>query len=195
MRQQQLARAERLEGDRTRSALSMMNGIPRSPAAGYAPVRRALIAHNSFVECKRTMVIGISESKTTIPPSDCLIINNAIASRRGPMIDILSNVSRFQWHANLCSGDGELGIEPSKGVRRTDQPLFQKRGSRWELFATSPLINAGQRNSDLPTIDYSSRARDDSPDIGCDEWPSKGPGESGLSVTVGPTWSPVDTSR
>jgi len=40
-----------LRGKEFRSALSIMNGIPNSPASGYAAVKDVVIANNTFVDC------------------------------------------------------------------------------------------------------------------------------------------------
>jgi len=60
---------ENLTGDDGRSALSIMLGIPDSPANGYFQVKHAEIRGNRFVNCEHNILIGISgDKKATLPP-------------------------------------------------------------------------------------------------------------------------------
>jgi poly(beta-D-mannuronate) lyase len=64
-----------LAGEGSRSALTMMNGIPDSPLAGYLQVKRALIEFNTFVDCYSGILIGrVSDDPKggILPPKDCV---------------------------------------------------------------------------------------------------------------------------
>ena len=184
-------RFERLEGSDYRSALVLMNGIPDSPANGYQPVQRALIAHNTFVDCKRSILVGAdNDEKKQVPPTDCRFINNSISSRRGPMIDRESKAERTQWVGNLWHGDGKLGIDPIEGVARAKSDLMKKPKARWQMFQESPLIGAAVAADGLPKIDFAGQVRDSAPDVGCDEWPVE-TAPWIKDVRVGPSWDSV----
>ena len=173
---------ERLEGDSYRSALCIMNGIPNSPANGYEPVEGALIANNTFYDCKRTMLIGgDNDEKSQVPPTKLIIANNAIVSRRGPLIDIEEGVRDITWHNNICFGEGELGMDEQQGVKRCNEPPLAKIGSRWTIFADSPLIDAGFK---LPEVTQSLT-------VGCDPWPVDEDATTTTVVNAGPSWSPI----
>lgn len=180
---------ERLEGDNYRSALCVMNGIPDSPANGYEPVERVFIAHNTFYDCKRSILIGgDNDEKTQVPPTRLIIANNAIVSRRGPLIDVRDGVGTITWHGNLCYGDGELGIKEQEGVQRCAEPPLKEVGSRWTIFSGSPLVDAGYvfpqfANSEPPGS---------SPDVGCDRWPPQDDSSTMANMKVGPSWSSVN---
>ena len=184
-------RFERLEGSDYRSALVLMNGMADSPANKYDPVQRALIAHNTFADCKRTIVVGAdNEEKRQIPPADCRFINNAIFSRRGPMIDLQSSATGTQWLGNLWHGDGKLGVGSIDGVTRATSDPMKRSGDRWRLTPKSPLIGAAAAADGLPEQDFSGRRRDSSPDVGCDEWPIET--KAWMNETrVGPSWDSV----
>ena len=65
------------EVDAERAALSMMNGITDSPLNGYSPVRNALVAHNTFVDCKVSLEIGVGAGEQqSVAPADCRITHN-----------------------------------------------------------------------------------------------------------------------
>ncbi|MFK8110928.1 MAG: polysaccharide lyase 6 family protein [Rubripirellula sp.] len=184
-------RFERLEGSDYRSALVLMNGLADSPANGYEPVQRALIAHNTFADCKRTIVVGAdNDEKQQIAPVDCRFINNAIVSRRGPMIDLVSNATGTKWLGNVWYGDGELGADLSEGISRASSDPIKRLGERWRLIEASPLIDAAVTTDTLPKHDFAAQTRDSSPDVGCDEWPVAT--ATWISGTrVGPSWSSV----
>ena len=193
---------ERLEGDDMRSGLCMMNGIIDTPASGYDGVERAIIAHNTFYDCKRTILIGRdNKSKRQVAPKQCLFANNVFVSRRGPIVDLQSQPEARQdavrWKSNFWYGDGELGIDPIDGLTRLPSAPLKKGSRRWSLHEGSSLIDtgwslAGSVRSDLARIDLSGRPRDGKPDVGCDEWPW----EERESVNkVGPSWSPVPLLR
>jgi poly(beta-D-mannuronate) lyase len=186
---------ERLEGSEHRSALVLMNGIENSPANGYQAVQRAQIIHNTFADCKRTILVGAdNDEDDPIAPRDCRFRGNAIFSRRGPMIDVREKVEGFLWESNLYFGDGELGVEKSKGIRLAKQPLMEREGKGWVMFADSALINQGSSKDPTPRTDILGAKRDESSDIGCMEWPLSD-SRNWLNGSVGPDWAPVPLGR
>ena len=71
---------EGLRGERSRCAVCVMNGIPDGPLNGYAPVKDAIVAHNTLIDCKVTLGIGYGAGtrNRSVPPKDCLFANNVI---------------------------------------------------------------------------------------------------------------------
>ncbi len=107
-----------LEGTDGRAALSIMSGIPNSPLSGYFPVRNAVIAHNTFVDCRETLVVGFgSGSKTTVVPEDCEITDNLLIGDRAPLIDLRVKPVRFAWRDNVASGAAAVPNALPDGVR------------------------------------------------------------------------------
>jgi poly(beta-D-mannuronate) lyase len=181
-------RFERLEGDDYRSALCMMNGIPDSPASGYQPVERALVAHNTFFDCKRTILIGAdNDHQDQVAPSDCLIANNLLISRRGPIVDVQTSPREISWLGNLCFGDGELGVDPGRGIQRLTRHPLRHADDHWTLYAESPAVDAAVKFLRIPKQDFHGRGRDDRPDVGCDEWSAKMPSQSAV-IDAGPSF-------
>ena len=58
---------EGLRGDAERAAISLMNGVPDGALDSYAPVVGAVVAHNTFVDCKVTMELGLGPEKSSPP--------------------------------------------------------------------------------------------------------------------------------
>jgi poly(beta-D-mannuronate) lyase len=184
-------RFERLEGDDYRCAMCLMNGLEDGPDNGYQPVQRARIAHNTFIDCKRTIVVGAdNDEKVQVAPVDCQFVNNAIMSRRGPLIDIQNPQSELQWSGNLWHGEGKLGVDNLPGIHKAASELLKKNGERWALFESSPLVDSGELTKEALANDFAGSNRDQTPDVGCDEWPLAT--ESWLDHTeVGPSWSAI----
>jgi poly(beta-D-mannuronate) lyase len=62
---------EALDGDKERSALCLMAGIPGSPLNGYFQVRNARLINNTVVDCKSPFVFGLAGDKAaTLPPEN-----------------------------------------------------------------------------------------------------------------------------
>jgi poly(beta-D-mannuronate) lyase len=59
-----------------RSPLSIMNGIPNSPAHRYVQVTDAVIANNTFVDCSPISLCEGSDAERTLPPANVYLINN-----------------------------------------------------------------------------------------------------------------------
>ena len=70
----------KLQGDGFRSALTIMNGIPNSPANGYDPVKNVVIANNTFYDCANTWAFGagFGERDRTVTPQNTLLLNNLV---------------------------------------------------------------------------------------------------------------------
>lgn len=106
----------RLAGDDTRAALSIMNGLRNSPADGYAPVERACVAFNSFIDCKQSVVIGLTDDDNvgTVPPADCEFIGNIVNSRFGPLLRARTTLDGVRIIQNDFYGsEPGVDLEPS----------------------------------------------------------------------------------
>ncbi|WP_345685766.1 polysaccharide lyase 6 family protein [Novipirellula caenicola] len=103
---------EGLRGDAERAAICLMNGIPDGPLNGYAPVTNALIAHNTLIDCKVSMEIGVSPSKrVTVVPSECLIIHNVFLPGKWELFRVQNKPDRFNWIGNKCQADATRGAD------------------------------------------------------------------------------------
>jgi len=70
----------KLRGDEFRSPLTIMNGIPNSPASGYAPVKNVLFANNTFYDCSLpwNFCVGVSERNRIVTPQNTWVVNNLV---------------------------------------------------------------------------------------------------------------------
>ena len=70
----------RLAGDDFRSSLAIMNGIPNSPANGYAPVKNVIVANNTYYDCTSpwSFGVGIGFRNRIAKPENTLLLNNLV---------------------------------------------------------------------------------------------------------------------
>jgi poly(beta-D-mannuronate) lyase len=89
-----------------RSPLSIMNGVPNSPANRYVGVSDAVIANNSFYDCT---AISFSEGRSeerSIQPKNVQFINNLFYTKSDTTIyHIYDDISGIQFSNNLVSAD------------------------------------------------------------------------------------------
>lgn len=93
---------EGLRGDSERAAICLMNGVPNGELNEYAGVRNALIAHNTFIDCKVSIEfgVGLSESQSANPTA-CAILNNVFMPGKWATFRVHGEPSEFEWRGNL----------------------------------------------------------------------------------------------
>lgn len=69
-----------------RSPLSVMNGIPNSPAHRYVQVTDAVIANNTFYECAAASFCEGSDAERTLPPANVFLVNNIFSNKKDSVI-------------------------------------------------------------------------------------------------------------
>lgn len=160
---------ENLEGDEYRCALTLMNGIPDTPFNGYSQVKRALVAFNTLVDCKRSILIGMShDKKCTLPPADTWIANNIVLSEKRPLIEAAADISGIRWTGNITWGKA-LGIPPQDGIHWQNPKLEKHAAALWRPSNDSPVIDAAAAIKQPPKQDIDGQLRSDRFDVGCDE--------------------------
>jgi poly(beta-D-mannuronate) lyase len=177
-----------LRGTGARAALSMMNGIPNSPLNGYFQAQRAVVAHNTFVNCRVNFVIGLGDGGAVLPPKDCWIINNLVSGTTAPLVAEVSIPINLRWQSNLFHGAG-LGIDQRAGIKQADPKLAVRGDDIWRPAMDSPARGQAVRDVIAINTDIDGNPRGASPDIGCAEF-SSGDQHSGpiQATEVGVTW-------
>ena len=174
---------EGLRGDAERAAICLMNGIPNSPLNGYAPVRNALIAHNTVIDCKVSMEIGLSPSKNvTVVPSDCRVSHNAFLPGKWELFRVKNEPSRFTWIGNKYQSGTTRGAD-LVALERVDIKLT--RGQDGILRPSdSKSLHTDQPSDVKIDIDGEIRKSDLA---GCDD-PSTPVTIRDLAKSTGPSW-------
>jgi poly(beta-D-mannuronate) lyase len=91
-------------GEGFRSPLSIMNGIPNSPANRYLEVSEAVIANNSFYECSPFSLCEGSDAERTVAPYKVQFINNLFYNTKDTLLyQAYDNIGGIHFAGNLAS--------------------------------------------------------------------------------------------
>lgn len=181
-----------LAGDDARAAVSVMLGLRDSPLHGYAPVKSAVIAWNTLVDCKQSLVVGLADSDAAadIPPRDCLIVNNLISSRRGPLVRLLCPSEGLRFSRNLLYG-APTGLNDDSEQLLIDPALKRDAAGVHRPVETSPARGAADDRFAPVVDDIDGQPRVAPFDVGCDQRSTEPALFRPLQVSdVGPGWGP-----
>lgn len=119
-----------------RSPMSIMNGVPNSPANRYVQVTDAVIANNSFFDCSPISLCEGSDKERSMPPSNVIFINNNFYNQADNIIyKAYDNIGGFIF----------LNNKVSKSVPQQLPKGFEKSNFKVEKldFAAIPVaVNA-----------------------------------------------------
>ncbi len=113
-----------------RSPLSLMNGIPNSPAFRYVQVTDAVIANNTFYDCSPASFCEGSDTERTLPPASSVIADNIFYNQKDTAIyRIFDDISGISFRGNEVSNripqQLENGfIKTSLSVQKNDNRPF-----------------------------------------------------------------------
>ena len=104
-----------------RAGVSMMDGTPDKL---YVRVERASILHNTFLNCRHGLEVGINHPKYPdgTVPRQCLVAGNIFAGGSQIVRYVKDDQpGEWQWSDNIFQG--KLGIPPLDGMREQDPHL------------------------------------------------------------------------
>lgn len=160
-----------LNGDGFQAAVAFMNGVPDSPLNRYFQVINALVAFNTFVDCRNPFDIGVgSDAERTLVPDSCIIANNLVYSTNAAtQVDYIDTPTHLTYEGNIMFG-AELGIPQTPGINEIDPKLVLSDDGLFRPDAESPAINAAVGAYPQVRFDMEGQSRTDSlKDIGADE--------------------------
>jgi len=105
-----------LEGNGTRAAVSLMNGIQDSPLNGYFAANNAEIVRNLLIDCKQNFAVGLADDDRAdqrLPPLDAVFTENIVVTVDQPVFTLYGLFPGARHEANFYQG--ELGIEMGAG--------------------------------------------------------------------------------
>jgi poly(beta-D-mannuronate) lyase len=162
---------EALAGDGSRSALTLMNGIPNSPLSGYFQVKRVVVAFNTFVDCHSTFLIGRVTTDPpggVLPPQGGAIANNIVASGDAPFPQVVTAPIGMRWEGNLLHG-AAAGTPGLSGIRLADPELVRAGDGLFRPGPSSPALGAAEGDYPWVEEDIDGHRRRGRKDIGCDQ--------------------------
>lgn len=177
-----------LAGNGSRSAVSVMQGIVDSPLHGYFQVKRLLLAHNTFVNCRTSLEIGAKGKRTTLPPIDCRIVGNLFVSAEHPLVHQAVDPVGWHWIDNLYQAT-TLGIATLDGLASATGLLTEQPDGLWRPGPNSPAHGAAEA-LDATTEDIDGDPRQGRYTVGCDEPSTEAPRYRPLTeADVGPGYA------
>jgi poly(beta-D-mannuronate) lyase len=92
------------KGEGFRSPLSIMNGVPNSPAHRYVPVTDAVIANNTYIDCTPLSLCEGSDTERSVPPAKVQFLNNLFYSTQStPLAFIHDDISGINFSGNVIN--------------------------------------------------------------------------------------------
>jgi len=167
--------------DNWRAAVTLANGRVDSPLSGYFQVKRALIAHNTFVGNERNIIVGGGRSELlSLAPEGCSLVNNVVVKVELPrdhcLIQVVDEGSDIVYRGNIMYGgsppDGIcLGLSPAPdGIMVVDPGLAPSEDGLHRPVPGSPLIDgAGDEYPEISTDMDGQPRQDGRKDVGADE--------------------------
>ncbi len=175
---------EGLRGDAERAAVCFMNGVPNSSLNSYAPVSEATVAHNTFVDCKVSIELGVGAGrKQSAAPTDCRVTHNAFLPDKWPVFRSHADVVAFDWRGN----------RHQTGRHHDGQPVELERSDLKFVRSTDGLFRPSDvtvMTVDLPSsvkLDFDGSNRTGQPICGCDA-PGGLFADRANARSTGPSW-------
>ena len=92
------------KGQGFRSPLAIMAGVFNSPANRYLPVRDAVIANNTFLNCTPFSISEGKDTERSVDPKNVLLLNNLFyANKPGPLCYTVSTIDSVFAAGNVFS--------------------------------------------------------------------------------------------
>ncbi len=92
------------KGQGFRSPLAIMAGVFNSPANRYLPVRDAVIANNTFLNCTPFSISEGKDAERSVDPKNVLLLNNLFyANKPGPLCYTVSTIDSVFATGNVYS--------------------------------------------------------------------------------------------
>ena len=179
----------KLRGDEFRSPLTIMNGIPDSPASGYAPVKNVILANNTYVDCTLpwNFCVGVSERNRIVTPQNTQIINNIVyCPNENELIKSYDKTDGITFGNNLMIS--KKGVSSEKGTVAGEINKSQLSGIEM-VYSTIPAQK-------IPFIknDIMGQPRTKAVIGAFQDKDEKAKTETASSLNCGPAWYKPDTT-
>ncbi len=133
-----------LQGDSSRAALPIMNGVPDSPLNRYFQVKNAHIANNTFVDTRVTILYGMGmDSEKSLPPQGVSFVDNVVyTDSPAPVVFAMTPPESITWRGNVFYGS-DPGIPLPEGIQWEDPKLLSGEDGLWRPDPAGPAADKG----------------------------------------------------
>jgi len=137
----------------------------------YVRVERALVAHNTFVNCGHAFHIGLNHSKYpdgTVPRA-CTIANNIFYQEKDTKDGLITfeknhEPEEWTWQNNIFQG--VLGISPREGLQESSAFVMTGEGKLLLPTAQTPTAGRAGTKPDALAVDLAVTARPEKGTVG-----------------------------
>ena len=136
------------KGQGFRSPLAIMAGVFNSPANRYLPVRDAVIANNSFLNCSPFSISEGKDAERSVDPKNVLLLNNLFyANTPGPLCYTVPTIDSVYATGNVFSASltnpGVSGFNAGAiGLQKWDSKGFPVIGASGANNATKKILDS-----------------------------------------------------
>ncbi len=133
-----------LQGDSSRAALPIMNGVPDSPLNRYFQVKNARIANNTFVDTRVTILYGMGmDREKSLPPQGVSFTDNIVdADSPVPVIFARASPQDITWRGNVFYGS-DPGMPLPEGILWENPKLLVGKDGLWRPDPAGPAAGKG----------------------------------------------------
>ena len=108
---------EGLTGNRFRSAMVIMNGVPNSPINRYFQVKDSKASNNLLVNCENIQFCAGSDAERSAVPVNCEMTNNIIYNtNKDEVFTVYDDVSGIKFDGNILSPNTVLPTNKGKTI-------------------------------------------------------------------------------
>lgn len=126
-----------------RSPLAIMNGVFNSPAFRYLPVRDAVVANNTFINCTSFSLCEGSDTERTVPPKNVYFFNNVFLNKKDAILyQAFDKIDSIYFFDNIA--DNSLKQLLTKGFTKQVLTILQLK--------STPLVITTKSNQQLDSI-------------------------------------------
>jgi poly(beta-D-mannuronate) lyase len=157
-----------LPGDELRAAICVMAGDKNAKLSGYGPVKGAVIAFNTLIDCKEPLVVGERYRKAVVAPTDVQVVGNLIHNKRkGAKVKLDGAGEGLRVEGNVYFGKVSLiarpGMQEEKMVK-----LKEWKGDAWRSERAFSI--AYSQDKPITGVDIEGELREGTPHAGCDQF-------------------------
>jgi poly(beta-D-mannuronate) lyase len=189
------------KGQGFRSPLAIMAGVFNSPANRYLPVRDAVIANNTFLNCGPFSISEGKDAERSVDPKNVLLLNNLFYTNTpGPLCYTVSTIDSVYGignvHSATLTNPGVQGFTPGAiGMQKWDSKGFPVIGASGannpskkildslNAIASTRGVRAFSNTVGANNLNYFSAILANAPKLG-NGWESKKVSDANASTTT-----------